>query len=117
MRRRYPLFGLGALLLALLLSSSSGCSRKKAEGATATVTRGDLVATQSFYGELVAKKSLSINVPKVPRLDTFTIKTILADGTKVKAGDVVATFETTELEDNLRSAETDLLIAEAELHK
>jgi hypothetical protein len=112
---RYPLFGAALLLLAL--SPSLACSHKQAEGATATVTRGDLVATQSFHGELVAKKSVSISVPKVPRIDALTLKTVLADGAVVKAGDVVATFETTELEDNLKSAETDLLIAQAELAK
>jgi HlyD family secretion protein len=105
-----------ALCIAVLLLSAA-CSRKKPVGTTVTVTRGPLVAEQSFYGELVPKKSTPIHVPKVPRVDTMTIKTVLADGTKVKQGDVVATLDAADLEENLRGAMTDLSIAESERRK
>lgn len=109
-----------ALVLVLAFSvgsASSGCKRAEGQETRLTATRGELVAEQSFHGELVAKKSISVIVPKAPRLDVLTLKTVLADGTKVKAGDVVATFDTTELEENLRGARTELAIAEAERQK
>lgn len=99
------------------LIALAGCSRKEAPAATVTVTRGPLVAQQSFYGELVPKRSISIPAPKVPRVDIMTVKTVLADGTKVKAGDVVATLDTSDLEENLRTTMSDLAVAEAERMK
>ncbi len=51
-----------------------------------TVTRGPLLAAQSFYGELAPKKSVPITVPKVPRVDILTVKTVLADGTPDQEG-------------------------------
>ena len=59
------------LALTLALGALGGCSRKAAPSATATVTRGSLVAQQSFYGELSPKKSVIIPVPKVPRVDVM----------------------------------------------
>ena len=50
-----------AVLLAaslVLAAGSPACARKKALGATAAVTLGDLTATQSYSGELVPKKSI-----------------------------------------------------------
>ena len=102
------------LVLALLLPA---CSRKEAPAATVTVTRGPLVAEQSFYGELTPKKSTPIPVPKVPRVDTLTVKTVLADGAVVKQGDVVATLDTSDLEENLRTTLSDLAVAQAERQK
>lgn len=104
-----------ALPIALL--ALAACSRKAAPSATVTVTRGPLVAQQSFYGELLPKKSTPIPVPKVPRVDILTVKTVLADGTRVKAGDVVATLDTSDLEENLRTTMSDLAVAEAERSK
>ncbi|APR80267.1 HlyD family secretion protein [Minicystis rosea] len=107
---------LGAFILALA-AATSACAKKREPTATVTVGRGPLVAVQSFYGELVPKKSVPINVPKVPRVDILTVKTVLADGTPVKKGDVIATLDTSDLEENLRSAMTDLAVAEADRRK
>jgi HlyD family secretion protein len=108
---------LPALILTLLLAGAAGCARKAEPLATVTVTKGALVALQSFHGELAPKKSISIQVPKVPRVDILTVKTVLADGTPVKQGDVIATLDTSDLEENLRGAITDLAVAEAERKK
>jgi HlyD family secretion protein len=110
MRHGLPLLLVAALALA-------ACKEAEGKDPTLEVTRGELVAEQSFHGELVAKKSIAVTVPKAPRLDVLTLKTVLADGTQVKAGDVVATFDTTELEENLRGARTELAIAQAERQK
>jgi multidrug efflux pump subunit AcrA (membrane-fusion protein) len=102
--------------LAMILAGPA-CTESAVKPIAVEVTRGDLVARQSFHGELAPKKTTPVNVPKVPRVDVLTLKTILPDGATVKAGDVVATFDTTELEENLRTAKTDLEIAEAERSK
>jgi HlyD family secretion protein len=105
------------VLAAGLALPLAGCSRKEAPSATVAVTRGPLVAEQSFHGELTPKKSTPIPVPKVPRVDMLTVKTVLADGTPVKKGDVVATLDTSDLEENLRTTMSDLAVAEAERKK
>jgi multidrug efflux pump subunit AcrA (membrane-fusion protein) len=104
-----------ALILALALLA--GCARKDKPGGTVTVGRGPLVAQQSFHGELSPKKSIPIPAPKVPRVDILTIKTVLPDGTEVKQGDVIATLDTSDLEENLRTTLGDLAVAEAERRK
>ena len=93
----------GFLLSLLLTTPLAACSREAAPTATITVTRGPLVAEQSSYGELTPKKSTPIPVPEVPRVDMLTVKTVLADGTPVKKGDVVAALDTSDLEENLRT--------------
>lgn len=101
------------LLLALALTTL-GCARKAEPLATATVTRGPLVAEQSFYGELAPKKSVVIPVPKVPRVDIMTVKTVLPDGSPVKAGEVIATLDLSDVQENLRTTMSDLAVAEAD---
>lgn len=102
-----------APLLALTLVIAPACQEAEDPPVPIATSRGELIATQSFQGELSPKKTTPIVVPKVPKVDVFTIKTILSDGATVKKGDVVATFDTTEIEDNLRSAESELRVAEA----
>lgn len=106
-----------ALVLSIALAGGAGCKQSDDALPTMPVDKGDLVAEQSFQGELIAKKSTPVMVPRAPRIDLLTIKTVLPDGSVVKKGDVIATFDTTELEENLRGARTDLAIAEAEKRK
>lgn len=105
---------LAFLSLALL---PIGCAKQETPPVEVRATKGELVAEQSFQGELVPRKTTPITVPKVPKLDVLTVKTILPDGALVKKGDVIATFDTTEVEDNLRTAETELSVAQAERAK
>lgn len=100
--------------IAIATAASVGCKQNDDAMPTMPVEKGELVAEQSFQGELVAKKSTPVTVPRAPRIDLLTIKTVLPDGSVVKKGDVIATFDTTELEENLRDAKTELAIAEAE---
>ncbi|MEO7331901.1 MAG: HlyD family efflux transporter periplasmic adaptor subunit, partial [Minicystis sp.] len=111
---RAPRTLLVALVALALAALSLGCSRKAAPMATATVTRGPLVAEQSFYGELSPKKSVVIPVPKVPRVDIMTVKTVLPDGSQVKIGDVIATLDLSDVQENLRTTMSDLAVAEAD---
>jgi len=106
------------MISTLLLSLAvGGCKPAEDSLPTLPVAKGELIADQSFQGELVAKKSTPVTVPRAPRIDLLTIKSVLPDGSAVKKGDVIATLDTTELEENLRGARTDLAIAEAERRK
>ena len=78
------------------------------------VVRGDLVYSASLYGELSAKKSQAIHVPQLTGVDYLTVDTVSSDGTMVEKDEVVLTFVKGPLEDNLRSAQTDLEVALAE---
>lgn len=78
------------------------------------VTRGPLVARMSFHGELQAAKSVSIHAPDIADVWYLTIETVLADGTPVKKGDVVMTFRSGELSDELSGLRNSVLVAEAE---
>ena len=52
--------------------------------ATAEITRGDLVFSASFYGELQPKKTESIYIPPLSDLWQVTIESVKPDGTVVK---------------------------------
>jgi multidrug resistance efflux pump len=84
---------------------------------TVTVARGDLVFASSFYGEIEARESHPVLVPDFRKAWQVTIESVLADGSKVKKGDTVLTFSPGSFEEDLRDAEADLLVAQAELKK
>jgi multidrug resistance efflux pump len=84
---------------------------------TARVERGNLVFTSSFYGELTARESQAIHVPEFSDLWSLTVGTVLEDGSHVKKGDVVLTFLSVEVEEDLREKKTALAVAKAELRR
>ncbi|MCK5796259.1 MAG: efflux RND transporter periplasmic adaptor subunit, partial [Deltaproteobacteria bacterium] len=81
------------------------------------VRRGDLVFARSFYGELVARKRIEIYTPALSGVYQLTVESVLADGTKVKRGDVVLTFATGIMEDELRDQQSQLGVAQAEMKR
>lgn len=96
----------------------SGCG--ETHGAAPLVVRvkkGDLLFSGSYYGELVARKSVSIFTPQLSDTFSVTVDTVLEDGTPVKKGDTVLSFVKGPIEDELRSEKADLLVAEAELRR
>lgn len=107
------------LLVVLLGASCLGTLEGEAEplAPTVTVMRGDLVFSSSFYGELEPRTTHPILVPQLRNLWEVTIEDVLADGTLVKKGDPVLRFTTGALEQTLREAEADLLVAAAELRR
>jgi hypothetical protein len=81
--RRQQLFAFGVLLL--------GCSPKTAAvSLAAEAQRGSLVFTGSFYGEIEARQSIAIYCPDLTGVRTLTVDRVMADGAKVKKGDIHA---------------------------
>ena len=87
------------------------------QGIAFSVKKGDLVYGRSFYGELVARKSIAIHTPELSGIYQLTVEKLSADGTKVKKGDVVLTFATGLIRGELTDQEAELGVARAELRK
>jgi HlyD family secretion protein len=77
-----------------------------------TATRGDLVASVSPTGEVYAPRSIDLNfdVTKVQLIELN-----VNPGQLVKAGEILARIETSDLERAVQQAEADLTIAEDDL--
>lgn len=86
---------------------------------TATVTRGELVATLTSSGTLKPIQSITYRSP-IPGRD-IEIRELAPEGSKVNEGDLLARLDTTDLEvelarirQELRQAQVDLQVAEGE---
>lgn len=102
----------------LLLFTEASCQDSLAhEPILFEVTRGSLVYETSLFGELVARESVPIHAPEVSRMWSYTIESVLPDGTKVSKGDIVLTFDQNEAKQNLQDEQLDLLVAKAELRR
>jgi multidrug resistance efflux pump len=110
-------YSIRVLALVALAASACGEAETVAERQRFTVSRGDLTFSRSFYGELVARKSIAIHTPELPGVWQLTVESLAADGTKVKKGDVILTFETGLLADELMDLESQLALAKAELRR
>lgn len=110
----------GALALALAVSSlaSAGCGPEDNRRAISfEVKRGDLVFARSFYGELVARKSIAIHTPELTGIYQLTVEALKPDGTKVSKGDEVLTFATGVIQGELTDQEAQLGVAQAEMRR
>jgi HlyD family secretion protein len=106
-------------LLAALLAGlfSARCADDPAgRSASAAVARGPLVFTASYYGELKARKSQPVFAPIIPEIPwySFTVVSVLDDGTRVKKGDVVLELDRAPVEEELFQADTAYRVADAE---
>ena len=98
----------------LLFTFQFGCdssSRSNPE-LTYTVKRGDFSITLKGTGILEAKNSININAPQFR--DNYKITYMIPEGSKVKKGDVVATFKSNLLENEYKNVKNELDIAIAE---
>ncbi len=102
-----------------LLASACGADEDlaAADAPTVKVSKGDLVFSGSFYGEIEARQSHPVLVPELSKVWQVTVESVLPDGTKVKKGDTVLTFAPGTFQQDLRDAQADLLVAQAELRK
>ncbi len=78
---------------------------------TVTVTRGDLVATISATGSLEPETSLTVVFETGGRV----VEVLVREGDTVQAGDVLARLDDTDLQLQVRQAEANLKVAEAQL--
>jgi multidrug resistance efflux pump len=104
------------LFVCLLLG---GCTAAPAPTMTvsSTVKRSDLVYSGSFFGELEVRTSNPILVPQFDNVWQIAIASVLPDGTPVKKGDTVLSFQPGSFAEDLRSRQSDLALAEASLRK
>jgi multidrug efflux pump subunit AcrA (membrane-fusion protein) len=79
----------------------------------AVVERGEFRISILRSGEIKARRSVTVSAPTVG--EKLVITRLIPEGTFVKKGDVLIEFDTTELLERLKSAERDLIAAEAEL--
>lgn len=108
---------LGAAFVALC-AALVACTPETADAPiTFKVERQKLVFSRSFYGELVARKSIAIYTPELSGVYQLTVESLKDDGTRVKKGDVVLEFSTGLLEDELQDLEAQLAVAKAELRR
>jgi len=101
-------------LLALAVSAcQANATATPQQAQTATVTRGTITATISAAGTIAAKSQVTVTFQNSGQVKTVSIKV----GDHVKAGQVMATLEATELEAAVVSAQAGLEIAQAQLAK
>jgi HlyD family secretion protein len=83
---------------------------------TTRVRRGDVAFAVSAKGELQGSNSVMLTAPMAGGVE-LVLTSLRESGDLVKAGDVVAEFDTTELTFNLREAEADLAEAEQQVRQ
>lgn len=69
---------------------------------TLPVTRSDVRVTVQATGRLDAEVAYEIGPPSVSNVWNYNLKWMIPEGTKVARGDVVARFDTTQLDERLR---------------
>ncbi len=83
---------------------------------TTEVRRGDVTFEVSAKGELQGSNSVMLTAPMAGGVE-LVLTSLRDSGDLVKAGDIVAEFDTTELTFNLREAEADLAEAQQQLRQ
>lgn len=104
-------------LLCVLFLACQPERKTDPDALTVTVTRGDLTFEGSYYGELEARMSHPILAPEFRGVWQVTIDNVLADGTRVKKGDVVLSFARDAFAEDLKDREADLAVARASMDK
>jgi multidrug efflux pump subunit AcrA (membrane-fusion protein) len=84
------------------------------------VQKGQFEISITAAGELLAEKSMDINGPEIAtgrdiRFMNIKITDLISEGTLVKEGDYVATLDRTELNNNLKDAQDQLLTRQTAL--
>ena len=113
MTRRFTLFVVLLSLVGGLLASLG----TQSDANWATLERADLVLRAPVEGTLEAVESVSISPPAVRRIYNFKISMLIPEGTEVKKGDLVVSFDTRELQQTLRSRQNDRESATTQLEK
>ncbi|PIE17795.1 MAG: hypothetical protein CSA65_07805 [Proteobacteria bacterium] len=117
-RRSLAAAARGLLTIALAIPLAAGCGREAdPQQVSFTVKKADLVFARSFYGELVARKSIAIHTPELTGIYQLTVASLEPDGTTVKKGDVVLTFATGLIQGELTDQEAQLGMAQAEMRR
>ena len=82
---------------------------------TAEVRRGEFVDTIEVHGEVQALHSIQLIAPSIP--GDLQIVKLVPTGTMVKKGDIVAQFDTSNLQRTLEQRQSELKSAEADIER
>jgi len=113
---------IAAVVVVALGGATAGLLRGAAPApddvATYTVARASFVRRVTAEGNLRAVKATRLSAPRGSgRMGPMKIAWLAADGTLVKAGEVVVRFDSTEYDKQLRDGQADLDSASAKLRK
>ena len=95
-------------VLALGAGVAAFALRTREAAPTATATRGDVSLTLDATGTLEAAVFVEIGPPSARDVWQYNLTWLIPEGSRVKAGDVVARFDATQLEDRLREHRAEL---------
>ncbi len=99
-------------MIALALVACRGNATPSAQQLqTVTVTRGNITATTAAAGNVAAKAQVTVPFQATGQIQTVNVKV----GDRVKAGQVMAALETTDLEAAVTSAQAAVQVAQAKL--
>lgn len=107
----------GSLTLLILISFIFGCSGTEGNQVWFTTQKGTMDISVTASGELRAVNDIKVNAPFELRsigIYNGKIQDIVPEGSRVKAGDVIATLDKTELMNKLTEASIELQKAESE---
>lgn len=108
----------GGILLALALSWAAASYWGGADGLrTAEVTRQDLPLLVEAQGRLEAAVAYEIGPPSVPETWNYNLTWMIPEGRRVKEGDIVARFDATAIEEQLRDYQAQLETVRQEREK
>ena len=107
------------MALLILAPAFSSCNRKSAlQVPEAKVEIGTFFIDIYEEGEIEAINSINISSPSIPwRFGNLKISNIVNDGTEVKAGDTIITFDPSEVRKAILDYEERLIVSNAELEK
>lgn len=106
-------------MLLLLAGVISSCESKTAQQVPETeVAQGTFYIDIYEEGEIEALNSINISSPNLPwRFGNLKIADIVIDGSDVKAGDTLITFDPSEVRKSILDYEDRLIVSNAELEK
>lgn len=103
---------------ALVALAIAGCARHANDVELVGVERGDLVLTVEVNGELAAVDSTDIKTPVIPGVgDYFAILELAPEGSEVKAGQMVAVLDPSNLNRNLEALQAQVKQAQTLLEQ
>ena len=107
------------VMLLLLAGVISACDSKTAQQVPETeVAQGTFYIDIYEEGEIEALNSINISSPNLPwRFGNLKIADIVIDGSDVKAGDTLITFDPSEVRKSILDYEDRLIVSNAELEK
>lgn len=119
--RRHARVALGILIAVAAVLTAAGWTRNKLaadrQGDWVRVTRGDLVSGIDITGTLSAVDSGSFGPPQVSDMWDFKISMLAPEGTDVKKGQPVMSFDTSELRKRLDEKSAEAEQARKEIEK